>query len=211
VVVTSSNGSLLSSFISLSIPKMNDYLFSYLHTKGIGQSVLKASSQGLISSTVNLQSKPGPLTAKLALVSTANSYIFTNQTATLTFSVSFVGVPLQNVKVAWSTTGGATLNPVKGNTSASGTDSTVFTPAGPGIYSITANANYPQTGPIASNYSLTVYPAPVKPAPSLIQQILAYWYYIAAAAVVAFVALFYVFRLRRKKQRAEIEAGFEVV
>ena len=76
---------------------------------------------------------------------------------------------------------------------------------------ITASATSPQTGPLSKDYQLAVYQAPPKPPASIVQVLVSYWYYLLAAVVAAVVALVYVFRLRRKKQRAEIEAGFEVV
>ena len=211
LVVTSSNGSLVSSFVSLSIPKGSDYIFSYLHTQGVGLTVLKVSSQGLVSSAVSLISKPSPLSVSLVLSSASNGIIFANQTGTFTFSVSFVGVPLQNVNVTWLASGGAIVSPPNGTTGAGGSTSTVFTPPTYGRYNVTANAFTPQTGPISRTLSIIVAQVPVKPSPSLLDQILGYWYYFVAAAVVVVIAAVYLLRMRRKKQRAEIEAGFEVV
>jgi hypothetical protein len=210
LVVTSSNGSLVSSFISLTIPKESDYIFSYLHTEGVGLTALKVSSQGLVSSQVALISKPSPLSVNLVL-SASNGLIFANQTGTFTFTVSFVGVPLQNVNVTWLASGGAVVSPPNGTTGAGGSTSTVFIPPNYGKYNVTANAFTPQTGPISRTLSIIVAQVPVKPSPSLLDQILGYWYYFVVAAAVVVIALVYLLRMRRKKQRAEIEAGFEVV
>lgn len=210
VVVTSSNGSLLSNFVTVGIPKGSDYVFSYLHTKGVGSSVLTASSQDLVSSQSNLKSVRSPLLARLLLTSTSLPYIYDNQTATFEFVATFDGVPVQNMNVTWTTTGG-TIVPQTGNTRTSGSTSTTFTPGAYGAYNITASAESPATGPLKLVYRLTVAEVPAKPAPSLVEQILGFWYYIVAAVAVAAVAMVYLFRMRRKKQRAEIEAGFEVV
>jgi hypothetical protein len=211
LVVTSSNGTLIGSFVTLSIPKGNDYAFTYLNTEGVGQSVLKVSSQGLVSSTVNLVSKPGPLLVTLDLASAPGGFIYSNETATLTFTMTFVGTPLQNVNVSWLSTGGATFHPPSGKTGPGGSMSTVFTPPTFGRYNVTATAQTPQTGTVVRTLSFVVAEVPAKPTPSLVEQILGYWYYFVAAAAVIVVVLVYLFRLRRKKQRAEIEAGFEVV
>jgi hypothetical protein len=210
IVVTSSNGSLLSSFVTLNIPVGSDYVFDYLHTKGVGASVLTVSSQGLVSSQANLKSIASPLSVKLLLSSTSNSFIFANQTATFTFKIAFVGMPLQNVNVTWGTSGGR-VTPVASTTGSSGTVSTVFTPPTFGSYNITASASTAETGPIVASYTLIVAQIPTKAPPSIVQQILGFWYYLVAAAAVVIVAVVYLFRMRRKKQRAEIEAGFEVV
>jgi len=210
VVVTSSNSSLLSSFVTLGISKGNDYVSSFLHTKGVGKSVLTASSQDLASSGADLISVPSPLVVTLQLTSTTNTFIYENQTATFTFSMSFVGQPLKNINVTWSATGGE-ITPNVGNTGTTGASSVVFAPGDFGRYNITASANSPQSGQVTMAYSLIVAQLPLKPGPSLVQQILGLWYYIVAAVAVVVLALVYLLRMRRKKQRAEIEAGFEVV
>ncbi|HEV2138940.1 MAG TPA: Ig-like domain-containing protein [Nitrososphaerales archaeon] len=210
ITMTSSNGSLLSSFVTLTVPTGKDYVFSYLNVKGVGTSLLSFTSQGLTSSQANLKTVPNPLVVRLLLSSTPNGFIFANQTATFTFSATFVGQPLKNTNVTWTTTGG-TILPQTGNTGESGTVTTVFTPASYGKYNITASATSPQTGNIHLLYSLVVAQVPPKPSPTIVQLLLTYWYYLAAAAAVVVIALVYLFRLRRRKQRAEIEAGFEVV
>ncbi|HZW85451.1 MAG TPA: Ig-like domain-containing protein, partial [Nitrososphaerales archaeon] len=210
ITVTSSNGSLLSSFVSLSIPVGKDYVMSFLHTKGDGVSTLTVTSQGLASSTTTLTSYPSPLVIKLALVSTTNSFIFANQTATFQLTMSYLGQPLKDVNVTWTASRG-TVTPGVTSTGSSGVTSTVFVPASYGAYNITASSSTSVTGAIIASYSLTVAQVPPKAPPSLIAQFLGYWYYIVAVVAVVIVALVYLLRMRRKKQRAEIEAGFEVV
>ena len=210
VIVTSSNSSLLSSFVTLGISKGNDYVFSYLHTKGIGKSVLTASSQDLASSQSDLVSVASPLSVKLELTSTPNQFIYENQTATFTFSAFLEGEPIQNLNVSWATSAGQ-ITPTFGSTGTTGSTSIVFTPGSYGAYNISAGADSPQTGVVSLVYRLIVAQVPPKPSPSLAQQILSLWYYLVAAAAVVVIAVVYLLRMRRKKQRAEIEAGFEVV
>ena len=210
VIVTSSNSSLLSSFVTLGIPKGSDYVFSYLYTKGVGKSVLTASSQDLESSQSDLVSVPSPLAVKLSLSSAQSQFIYENQTATFTFSAFLEGQPIQNLNVSWATSGGQ-ITPTFGSTGTSGTTSVVFTPGSYGAYNISAGADSPQTGVVSLVYHLIVAQVPPKPAPSLEQQLVGLWYYFVAAAAVVIVAVVYLLRMRRKKQRAEIEAGFEVV
>ena len=210
VVVTSSNSTLLSSFVTLGIPEGYDYVFSYLQTKGVGKSVLTATSQDLASSQSQLTSVPSPLAVKLSLTSTTASWIYENQTATLQFSAFLEGQPVQNLNVTWATTGG-TITPTEGSTGTTGTTSITFIPGSYGAYNISASANSPQTGFVSLVYPLIVAQIPPTPAPTLAQEVLGLWYYLVAAAAVVVVALVYLMRMRRKKQRAEIEAGFEVV
>ena len=210
VLVTSSNGSLLSNFVTVGIPKGSDYVFSYLHTKGVGSSVLTAVSSDLSSSQVSLTSSPSPLLVRLSLVSTSLPYIYENQTAVFTFSASLDGLPVQNINVTWSSSAGL-LSLQSGSTGTSGSTSTVFTPTAYGAYNITASANSLQTGKVLLTYHLTVAEVQPKAAPTLLAQIEGYWYYIVAVVAVVVVGVVYLFRMRTKKQRAEIEAGFEVV
>jgi hypothetical protein len=207
VVITSSNKSLISNYISLTIPKGKDYVTTPLLLKGVGTSILTATSQGLESAHANVVVVPSPLVVTLTPLS---PYIYSNQTDFFTFNAVFVGTPLQNLNVTWAASAGTFAPPVSA-TGSGGSASTNFTPNGAGSINVTAIANSPVTGPIVASYSLQVLQAPVKPSPTLIQQIIGYWYYIAAAVAVAVAAGYYLFRLRRKKQRSEIEAGFEAV
>jgi hypothetical protein len=201
---------MLSSFVTLGISKGSDYVFSYLHTKGVGKTVLTATSQDLASSQSDLVSYPSPLVVKLLLTSTPLQFIYENQTATFTFSAFLEGLPIQDLNVSWATTGGQ-ITPTYGSTGTTGTTSVLFTPGTFGAYNISAGAYSLQTGVVSLVYHLTVAQVPPKPAPSLEQQIVGLWYYFVAAAAVVVVAVVYLLRMRRKKQRAEIEAGFEVV
>ncbi len=207
IVVTSSNSTLVNDVISMMIPKGNDYAYVKVNATSDGTSVLTAASQGLSSSQVNLVLALNPLRVSL---SSSRPYIYTNQTAYLSFSATFLGKPVTNLNVTWVTSKGSLSSPTT-STGTGGSTANVYSPSGSGSVNITATASSPLTGPIFASLPLTIYQAPPKPAPTFIQILLSFWYYIVAAVAVAIVALFYVFRLRRKKQRAEIEAGFEVV
>ena len=210
VIVTSSNSSLINSFVTLGIPKGSDYVFTYLKTTGVGKSVLTASSQDLVSSQSNLVSDDSPLVVSLELTSTSLQFIYENQTATYTFSAFLEGHPVQNLNVSWAASGGV-ITPTYGSAGTTGSTSVIFTPGVYGSYNISAGADSPQTGVVSLAKTLIVAQVPAKPPASIEQQILGFWYYFVAAAVVVVVAVVYLLRMRRKKQRAEIEAGFEVV
>lgn len=215
ITVTSSNSSMVSGPLHLSVNVGQDYVSTFLKASGSGQSVLTASSQGLSSSQVNLQLAKSPLIDQLsAYVPKVTLYgagtMYSNGTATLTLSVSFLGKPVQNLNVTWTIAGGS-VSPITTETGTSGITSTTFTPNTTGAAKITASASSPQTGPINQTYSILVLQTPKPPTRTTLQVIESLWYYIVAAVVVVLVAAFYLFRMRRKKQRAEIEAGFEVV
>jgi len=210
VVVTSSNSTLLNSFVTLTIPEDADYVSTYLHTNGVGSSVLTATSQDLASSQDQLVSVPSPLVVRLFVLSPTTTFIYENQTATVDFSATLEGQPVQNLNVTWASSGG-TIAPLASSTGTSGSTTTTFTPGAFGAYNISATAVSPETGFVSMTYQLVVAQVPPRPSPTLAQQILGFWYYMVAAAVVVVVGVVYLLRMRRKKQRAEVEAGFEVV
>jgi len=209
IIVTSSNSSMVRGPLHLSIGLGADYILTLLTASGSGQSVLTASSQGLSSSQVSLQLSRSPLVDEL------NAYIpggtlYSNGTATMTLSVTFLGQPVPNLAVNWTATGGYD-SPLSTTTGSSGSTSTTFTPTADGGANVTASTSSLLTGPISLSHPLYVYQLPVSAKPSLLHTIMGYWYYIAAVVAVVVVGLGYLLRMRGKKQRAEIEAGFEVV
>lgn len=206
IVVTSSNEQLITSVINLDAIQGEDYLYTFLHVTGTGTTTLTASTQGLSSSTVNVNVLQGPAQSTL---SPQSSLIYTNETATLTFAFSFLGRPLSGVPVAWTSSGGE-LSTAAGTTNAAGVTAVIFTPTGTGAFNVTASASSPQTGKVHAFAFVTVGQVPQKPKRSILEVIASLWIYIVPAAVAVAVAAFYVLRLRKKKQREEIEAGFEV-
>jgi hypothetical protein len=216
VTVTSSNGSMLSNYVNLTIPQGSDYIFGYLHIKGVGKTSLTATAQDLSSSQTSLTSVASPLSVGVVLSSTSPALpsdgptlMYANQTATFVFSAYLDGQPVQNMNVTWSVNAGS-LTSYKGNTGGSGTVATVFIPGSFGAYNITATASSPQTGALSIVKPFTVAQVqPVRP-PSLIKRIIEFWYVMVVAAGIAVVGAFYLLRMRRKKQREEIEAGFEI-
>jgi hypothetical protein len=207
VVVTSSNSALLNTSILLTIPAGADYISRPLSTEGVGLGTLTASSSGLVSSSATLQMLAFPVTVDLAL---SKPIIFANQTAVVTGSISFLGAPLRNASILWLAGGGVAI-PANGTTDAGGQASTTFRPNGPGQDNITLIIQAPSLGTIQFTTQLTVLAVPPKPPISILQIIVSYVYFIIAGVVVVIGALVYVFRVRRKKAKAELEAGFEAV
>jgi len=215
ITVTSSNSSMVSGPLHLSVQTGQDYVSTFLTASGSGQSVLTVSSQGLSSSQVNLQLAESPFIDQLsAYIPKVTLYgtgtMYSNGTATLTLSVSFLGESVQNMNVTWMATGGS-VSPITTTTGTSGITSTEFTPNTTGTAKITASGSSPLTGPINLTHSILVVQTPKPPTRTTLQVIESLWYYIVAAVVIVLVAVFYLLRMRRKRQRAEIEAGFEVV
>lgn len=214
ITVTSSNSSTVSGPIQLTIGKGLDDVFQLLSVSGSGSCVLTASSQGLSSSQVNLQLARSPLVEQLVPTFQATPYgsttMWSNETASLQLSVSFLGQPIKNLTVDWTLSAGSVV-PMIANSGTSGVASTTFTPDRTGFANITASASSPLTGPIVKSYRFDVIQPPVKGPESLRQNVENHWYIFVAALVVVLACVFYLLRMRRKRQRAEIEAGFEVV
>jgi len=209
ITVTSSNKSMVKGPLSLTIPVGQDYISTLLAASGSGKSTLTSSTQGLASAQVDLQLARSPLIAQLSAY-VPKGTLYSNGTATMALSVTFLGQPIQNLNVSWSATGGS-MSPPASTTGASGSTSSRFTPSGAGNANITASASSPQTGPFSQSYAFTVFQAQSPKARSALDVILGLWYLLVAVVAVIAVAAFYLLRMRRKKQRAEIEAGFEVV
>jgi hypothetical protein len=158
ITVTSSNSSVVSGPIHVSIGVGLDYVFTHLTVSGSGQSALTISSQGLSSSHVSLQLAKSPLVDQLSAY-VPKGTLYTNGTATMTLSVSFLGEPVRNLTVDWTATGGS-VSPTNTKTGSSGATSATFTPDVAGTANITASASSPQTGPISLSYLITVHQVP---------------------------------------------------
>jgi hypothetical protein len=206
ILVSPSNSSMVKNPLSLTIGIGSDYAYTTLSAVGTGVSTLTASTQGLSSAQTSLELALSPL----VIHHSSPSYIFENETALMSLSVSFLGGPLSGVNATWAATGGR-MSPYSSETGPSGMTSSTFIPMSAGAENVTATLTAPTIGITSVTYYLDVVPVPVKPPPTFLQELRSLWYYIAAAAVAAIAAAFYMLRMRRKKEKAEIEAGFEVV
>lgn len=164
ITVTSSNNSMVKGPLRMNISVGVDYLLLPLTVSGSGQSVLTITSPGLNSSQVDLQLARSPLVDQIsAYIPKETLYgagtMYTNGTATITLTVSFLGMPVSNLAVDWTVTGGS-LSPNPTKTGASGVASTTFTPNAAGVGNITATASSQQTGPIRMTYLVNVFEVP---------------------------------------------------
>lgn len=209
VVVTSSNGAVLNSPISLSIPAGVDFVRLPLSALGAGTTTLTVSSSGLASSTATVQLTAFPLTASLTL--STPSYIYYDQSDVATIHLTVLGQPVKGATVVWSSTGDLVMSAKNGTTNAAGQLSVVVTPGGLGGGDVTATATGASFGRILLNASLTVQPVPPPPSPTISQLLLRYIYYIIGAVAVIVAVSAYFARRSRIKARAEMEASFETV
>jgi len=207
IVVTSSNDQVLNNSISLSIAPGLDYATGLLNGAGLGTATFTASSPGLGSSSANLQLLQYPVALTLT---PDKSNFYANETATLTFKATFLGTPISNASVTWVPRNGLTT-PTNGTTDSAGQASAVFRPNGPGPANVTVILQMSALGSLNYTTQMTVLQVPPKPALTMTQYLREYILYIVIAVVAVIVVGVYFLRVRRKKARAELEAGFEVV
>jgi len=207
ILVTSSNSSVVSPTLFLTIDKGEDFVSTLVQASAVGFTTFTASSSGLASSQIVLTTVPVPLTAT---ISVASALIYTPQTTPLTLYVDLLGQPLSGASVAWTTSTGS-LSSSSSTTNANGVASISFVPGPLGPVNITAVVSDPAIGQVVTNVELSVAQPPPTPAPSLAQEFLSYWYLLLIPVVIIIVFAFYRFRMRRAKRRAELEAAFQTV
>lgn len=206
ITITSSNRSVLADPLTVNIPARSDYAVVLLVPSVPSKAVLTAISPGLIPANATLISYSLPVRVSL---STSQTAIMRNGTATLTDSVLFLGKPLPNASISWYATGG-TLSATQSLTGPNGAASVRFTPDAVGIGSVTAVIDDLVIGKFNSTTQIVVYATPTKSSPSLVSQILSYIYYIVAAAAAAVVAVVFLWRRRRGRvTEEEDEFGME--
>jgi hypothetical protein len=212
VVVTSSNGNLFNTSLTLTIPAGKDYAATPVITNGLGSGTLTATSSGLGSSSANLEILPFPFSANISLALPYGGYMYTNDTgrASATLTVEMLGQPLQNVNVTWEYAGAAAI-PSNGTTNAAGQVETSLQPVSTGPANITAIASGAIFGTLKTTSYFTILATPPKAKPTFVQVLLSYIYYIIIAVAAVVVAGVYLLRMQRKKAKAELEAGFEAV
>ncbi|MDA4118265.1 MAG: hypothetical protein OK455_07970 [Thaumarchaeota archaeon] len=207
IVITSSNSLVMNKSISLTIAPGLDYAIGSLVGAGAGAGTFTASSPGLGSSTADLQLLQYPVVLTLT---PGKPVIYANQTTSLVFTATFLGKPISNASVTWVGMNGIAI-PANGTTSPAGQASSTFRPNGPGGANVTAVIKTPALGSLNFTAQLSILPVPQKAPPTIVQELRQYIIYIVVAVVALVGVSIYVFRVRRKKARAELEAGFEVV
>lgn len=206
VLITSSNSTVVTATLALSIPKGDDFVSTFVQTSAVGSTTLTAGSSGLSSSTVFLSVLPLPLTATLSGPSLTNM----NQPSAISLTVTLVGDPLSGASLTWSATKG-TLSSASSTTDAVGKATALFTPTSTGRANITVVVTDAAIGVSQASVFLTVFPTPIQPPPTLAEQIVAYSYLILIPIAIIVAYIFFRIRKRRAKRRAELEAAFQTV
>jgi len=207
ILVTSSNSSVVSPTLFLTINKGEDFVSTSVQASAVGFTTFTASSSGLAGSQAVLTTVPVPLTAT---ISPASYLVYSPQVTALTLYVDLLGQPLSGASVSWTTSTGS-LSSSSSTTDASGVASVNFVPGPLGAANVTAVVSDPAIGQVVTSVELTVALPPPPPAPSLAQEFLSYGYLLLIPVAIIIVYAFYTFRKRRAKRRAELEAAFQTV
>ena len=152
VVVTSSDGAVISKPLHLDIPAGSDFVSTIVNVSQAGSSVLTASSGGLASASASISELSAPVT--LTLTSSA-PLISMGMTASLQLQVSVMGSPFGGAEVTLSTTSGRILVP-SGVTDPAGSFSDTFVPQQNGVATITALVRDPILGNLTAGTNILV-------------------------------------------------------
>lgn len=210
-LVTSSNSSLLSTPIPLTIYKGMDYVMKTLDVLLTGSTTLTITSPGLVPTSTSVTVSP----LSLSVTRTPSlTTILANETQSLQLTILMEGSPVTGATTHWSTTVGV-LNPNLTATNSQGVSSVTFAPpsaVSSGRAVVTANTSSPDFGQIEPTFVIIFTPPPIKSPPTLGQKIIGVLPYVGAVAAVVIVAVaFITIQRRRQRAREELEAGFQTL
>ncbi|MDE1858842.1 MAG: Ig-like domain-containing protein [Thaumarchaeota archaeon] len=208
VIVSFSNGTINTPLITLHIPKGFDLAYATLPITQGTSGTFTVISNGLASASVKLDATNVPITLNLGA---AKSTIFSNQTTPLYYSVQSFGLPVSGATLAWSATDGS-ISPSTSTTNSGGSASAVFTPAGPGVATITVSASSPLIGTKNSTTTIVVIAYPKAKASTLLGTILGNMFYLGGiiAGVAAAVVVVLLVVRRRRRSSVSDEDSFDI-
>jgi hypothetical protein len=207
ILVTSSNSTVVSPTLFLTINKGDDFISTLVKASAVGTTTFTASSSGLSSSQVVLTTVPLPLSAT---ISVASPVVYNTVTTPLTLSVALLGLPLSGASVTWTVSSGH-LSTSSSTTDNTGSASVNFVPGPIGLANVTAIVSDPAIGQTVAHIELTVVQTPPPPTPSIAEEFLAYSYLLLIPVAIIIAYAYYRIRKRRVKRRAELEAAFQTV
>jgi len=204
ITVTFSNDQVLNTSINVVIPQGADYVSVPLRPLAAGTTLVTVLSLGLATGSAQFTVLPSPFTAQLLASSLT---ILTNQTATLTLTVSLDGQGLQGVRVSWIAKNG-NISPGVSSTGPNGQTSAVFAPSSAGLGKVFAIVTSPAIG--TDNLTSVIYVVQAQPPKTvtLLQKILTFPYLLipVAVAVIVLVLSLLLIRRRTRKPPSEEEA-----
>jgi hypothetical protein len=204
IIITSSNSSLVSRPINITIPFGFSTAYTQVKVKTAGTTTFNALSAGLETGTVDLTVSPVQKTLKVTFeppeVGAGNvSYVHV--------LVQVLGIPISGANVTIKVSQGVVVPNAK-PTDTAGTVVAKFISAVPGPVTVVVNATSKVIGYVTSSSTLIVKAAPVPTPPS--SPLAQYWIYIPIAVVAAVVALtlLVVRRTLRKRRGSPEEEEF---
>ena len=207
VVLTSSNGSMMGEPIDVSVPGGSSVAYGQVKVNASGSAVLTALGQGLKTATAQLSVSATPATVSLSV---SPSEISPQSRSTVTVTVQVLGMPVPGANVTLTTNGGTVLPSIFA-TGPQGQGNAEYTPAAPGVFTISAVATYPVLGLNLTGSQLIVVSSATATRTGTLAMVSAIYPYlpIVVIAVVIVVVFLLVRRLiGSRKGAAEEEEGY---
>lgn len=142
VVVTSSNSTMISKPIHLTVPTGEDYAWAFVNSSAAGVTTLTASSNGLGSASAALTQSAVPVSFTLT---SSVPTVTVGGAAAVTAQVEVMGSPVSGALVSITASSG-TMSVASGTTDSSGQFTDTFIPAVNGVATISAVASDPLFG-----------------------------------------------------------------
>ena len=202
VIVSFSNSSLLSTPISLTIPKGSDLVYTTVQLSQSTVGTFTAISNGLVTASAAFSSTP---LKNAAVLNPASSTVTLGQSTALYYSLQAQGTPIAGASLTWTSKDG-TFSSSNSTTDGTGKSSVTFFPSGTGLAYVLVTASSPVVGSVNASYYITVLSPTSTQKPSLFSRLLSFPYLeivIAAAAAVVLVSVLLVRRRRKKNEEAE--------
>jgi hypothetical protein len=210
LTITSSNTAVFNKTLQVQIPQGGSYVAVPIVPSQPGTTTFTIISPGLTTAMAQLQALQSPFSAQ---ISASSLVIFSNGTATVTFTMTLDGQGVSGVNVAWTSSGG-TVSPTAAKTDPQGQAVTKLTPSGVGVANVNASISTSWSGAMTLGTKIVVGQPPHPPSKSLVATILSFPYYLAIAGVVAIVVIVVILLVRRRGGREggegiqEDESGF---
>lgn len=206
LTITSSNAKVQNATLLTTIAQGEDYVVIPLVPIGPGSTTFTVLSPGFASGTAQLQAFGSTFGAQL---NASPSTILTNETATVTLTITLDGQGLGGTSVQWTAKNGNVM-PGNSTTNSQGQATAVFTPSSSGLGEVYAAFTSPAVG--AGNLTSTVIVTQAEPRanPGLLEMLTSFPYVLVlAAAAAGGLAGVVILRRKRRKIQEITDEGYE--
>ncbi len=152
VTVTAANQTMLPSPILLTVPSGSNYVTFPLQLKEPGKTTFSATSQGLLSSSSQVQVIVAPVRVAVGVSTSTPKQ---GEPVTLTVLVTLEGSPVPGAQVTWSSSVGS-VSPLSETTGSNGEAQASFVSQTSGAASVRATVSISGAGTFATPYAITV-------------------------------------------------------